>query len=62
MLEKDEEDQLDRSGEKEVRQSQSGEGCLNTINRRTANWIGYILRRNCLINVLWKERKKGGQA
>ena len=28
---------------------------LLTVNRRKANWIGHILRRNCLLNLL-KER------
>ena len=29
---------------------------LHTINRGKANWIGHILRRNCLLEVLLKER------
>jgi hypothetical protein len=27
---------------------------------RKANWIGYILRRNCLLNTLLKEREGTG--
>jgi len=29
---------------------------LRTIQRRKANWFGYILRRDCLLNTLLKER------
>jgi hypothetical protein len=28
---------------------------LNTTKRRQANWIGHILRRNCLLNTFLKE-------
>jgi hypothetical protein len=31
---------------------------LRTINRRKANWIGHILRRNCLLKNKLKERYK----
>jgi len=31
---------------------------LHMIKRRKANWIGHILHRNCILNTLWKERKK----
>ena len=34
---------------------------LQTIERRKANWIGHILRRNCLLEQLLKERWKEGQ-
>ena len=30
---------------------------LCTIKRRKANYIGHILRRNCLLNTLVKERE-----
>ena len=33
---------------------------LHTIKRRKANWIGHILRRNCLLNMLLKERQREG--
>jgi hypothetical protein len=33
---------------------------LHEIRKRKANWIGYILRRNCLYNGLLKERYKKG--
>ena len=29
---------------------------LHEIRKRKANWIGHILRRNCLLNRLSKER------
>jgi hypothetical protein len=29
---------------------------LHTIKRRKANWIGHILRKNCLLKQLLKER------
>jgi hypothetical protein len=29
---------------------------LHEIRKRKANWIGHILRRNCLLNKLSKER------
>jgi hypothetical protein len=28
---------------------------LRTMQRRKADWVGYSLRRNCLLNTLWKE-------
>jgi hypothetical protein len=31
---------------------------VNRIKRRKTNWIGHILRRNCLSNMLLKERLK----
>jgi hypothetical protein len=33
---------------------------LHEIRKRKANWIGHILRRNCLLQRLLKERYKGG--
>ena len=29
---------------------------LHEIRKRKANWVGHILRRNCLLNKLLKER------
>ena len=51
MLEKDGEDQLDGSCEKcritdRVKKKRNS---LPTVNRRRANWIGHILRRNYLL-------------
>ena len=49
VLEKDGENQLDRSCEKWRSITQSQVNILRTIKRRKANWIGYILRRKCLL-------------
>ena len=32
------------------------ESMSNEIRKRKANWIGHILRRNCILNKLSKER------
>jgi hypothetical protein len=32
---------------------------LNTIKRRKANWIGHILRRNCLLNHEIEGKREG---
>jgi hypothetical protein len=34
---------------------------VHTINRRKTNWIGHILRRNCLLKRVLKERQKEEQ-
>ena len=51
VLEKDGE-QFDRSCEKRSINilSRRTRNILHTINRRKADWIGHILRRNCLLN------------
>jgi hypothetical protein len=33
---------------------------LHEINKRKANWIGHIFRRNCFVKQVVKERIKGG--
>ena len=33
---------------------------LHTINRRKANWIGHILRRNCLLKRIIEGKIEGG--
>ena len=33
---------------------------LHTIKRRKANWIGYILRRKCLLEHIIKGKMEGG--
>jgi len=33
---------------------------LHEMRKRKANWIGHILRRNCLLQQIMKERYKGG--
>ena len=35
-------------------------GVICTYTKKKANWIGHVLRRNCLLNTLMKERDKGG--
>jgi len=45
VLEKDGEDQLDRSCGNGVK---DGRNIRKTIKRRKANWSGQVLRRNCL--------------
>ena len=49
MLEKYGEDQLERSCEKWSVTRRRGVNILQTIKRRNADWIGHILRRNCLL-------------
>jgi hypothetical protein len=34
---------------------------LNEISKRKANWIGHILRRNCLLQGVIEGKIKGGQ-
>ena len=33
---------------------------LHEIRKRKANWIGHILRRNCLLQLVIKGKMKGG--
>jgi len=47
-LKKDGEDQLDRSYERRSI-TKGQEEKEHKINRRKANWFGYIFRRNCLV-------------
>ena len=52
VLEKDGEDQVDRSREKwSVTQNQGGQEypTYKQLKRKTDNWIGHILRRNCFL-------------
>jgi hypothetical protein len=50
VLEKDGEDQLDRSFENEevIHRVKEERNIIHPIKRRKANWIGHFLRRNCL--------------
>jgi hypothetical protein len=50
VLEKDGEDQLDRSCEKltSITQSQDERNIVHTVKRKS-NWISHILRTNCLL-------------
>jgi hypothetical protein len=58
VLEKDGEDQLDRSCEKlrSVTESQGERNILQTVKRRKAKWIGHILRRNCFLKHVMEAR------
>jgi len=50
LLEKNGQNQLDRSrGKRSIIKSQGERSILHRIKRRKANWIGHILRRNCLL-------------
>ena len=59
--EKDGKDQLDRSCEKwrsiKVKEQRN---ILREISKRKANWIGHILRWNCLLQRVIEGRMKGG--
>jgi hypothetical protein len=54
VLEKDEEDKLD--GLHRVKKERN---ILHTIRRRKANWIGHILRRNCLLKHIIEGKTTG---
>ena len=41
-------------------QSKSRGNILHEISKRKANWIGYILRRNCLLQWVIEGKIKGG--
>jgi hypothetical protein len=62
VLEKDGEDQLDQSCDNEevLRRVNEQRNILHEINKRKANWIGYILRRTCLLQQVIEEKIKGG--
>jgi len=61
VLEKDGEDQLDRSCENEevLLRVNEQRNILHEIRKRKANWIGHILRRNCLLKQVIEEKIKG---
>jgi hypothetical protein len=54
-------DQLDRTCENEevLHSVKEERNILHRIKRRNANWTGHILRRNCLIKHVIKERYMG---
>jgi hypothetical protein len=56
-LEKDGDDELDRRvrNEEELQRVNEDRNILHTISRRKANWIGHILRRNCLLKTLLRK-------
>ena len=47
MLEKDGEDRV--RNEEVLHRLKKERNILHAINRRKANWIGHIFRRNCLL-------------
>jgi hypothetical protein len=54
-------DQLDRSCEnEEVFKSRSRGISYKKMSKRKANWIGHILRRNCLLQQVIEGNIKGG--
>ena len=64
VLGKNWEDQLDRSCEKwrSITYSHGrggGRNFLRTIKRRNVNWIGHVLRRNCLLKHVIEEKIEG---
>ena len=62
VLEKDGEDQLDRSCEKwsYYLRVTDQRNILHEISKRNANWIGHILRRNCLLQQVIEGKIKAG--
>ena len=61
VLEKDGEDQLDRSCEKwrSLLRVNEQRNILHEIRTRKANWIDHILRRNCLLQQVIEGKIKG---
>jgi ribosomal 50S subunit-associated protein YjgA (DUF615 family) len=61
VLEKDGEDQVARSGKNEevLQRVKEERNIVHTTKRRKANWIGQILRRNCLLKHVIEENTKG---
>jgi hypothetical protein len=48
-----------RNGEVLLRVKEQG-NILHEFSKRMANWIGYILRRNCLLRQVIEGKIKGG--
>jgi hypothetical protein len=61
VLEKDREDKLDgpRKNEAVLHRVKEERSILRTIRRRKANWIGHILRRNCLLSHIIEGKIRG---
>jgi hypothetical protein len=61
VLEKDGEDQFDRSCEelRGVTESQEGEEYPTNNKRRRVNWFGHILRSNCLLKQVIERKLEG---
>jgi len=63
VLEKDGEDQLDRScvrNEEVLLRIKEQRNILHEISKRKANWIGHILLRKCLLQRVIEGKIKGG--
>jgi hypothetical protein len=45
--------------EEVLRRVKEERNILHTIKRRTANWIGHILRRNCLLKHVIERKLEG---
>jgi len=63
VLEKDVNDQLDRSCEEKeevLLRVNEQRNILHEISTRKTNWIGHILRRNCLLQRVIEGKIKGG--
>jgi hypothetical protein len=48
-----------RNGEVLLRVSEE-RNIIHTVKRNKANWIGHVLRRNCLLKHVIEEKKGGG--
>ena len=61
VVEKDGEDQLERSREKwrSITSVKQQRNIVQEITKRKANWIGHILRRNCLVKQVIEGKMKG---
>jgi hypothetical protein len=61
VLEKDGEDQLDNHARNEdvLLRVQEQRNILHEISKREANWIGHILRRNCILRQVIEGKIEG---
>ena len=59
MLEKDGEDQLDCVRKEVLRRVKADRNILHTTNIRKTNWLGHILRRNCVLKHVTKGNIEG---
>ena len=61
VLEKDGEDQLERSCEKRsIKKGQGKEDVLHKVNRRKGSWIGHILHSNRLLKHVFEGKMREG--
>ena len=61
VLERDGEDQIDHHvrNDEVLLQVNEQRNILHAIRKRKANWIGHILRRNCLLKQVIEGKMKG---